>query len=76
MEATVQEGSPAARVCPQPSTVCGADAWEVRPFGKYLDGTHVMLQDTGLYPSCQGGLKPGPRLRPGLGAPDLWYHLG
>lgn len=53
MEATVQEGSPAARVCPQPTTVCGADSWEVGSFGKYLDGTHAMVQDTVLHPSCQ-----------------------
>lgn len=56
MEATVQEGlGPAARVCPKPTTICRADSWEVRPFGKYLDGTHVMVQNTVLNPSCQGG---------------------
>lgn len=71
MEATLQEGSPAARVCPQPTTVCGADSWEVCSFGKYLDGTHAMIQDTVLHPSCQGGVKPGPRLRPGLRVPDF-----
>lgn len=71
MEATLQEGSPAARVCPQPTTVCGADSWEVRSFGKYLDGTHAMVQDTVLHPSCQGDVKPGPRLRPGLRVPDF-----
>lgn len=68
----MQEGlSPAAQVCPQPTTICGADSWEVRPFGKYLDGTHAMVQDTVLYPSCQDGLKPESRLRPRLWVPDL-----
>lgn len=67
----MQEGlGPAAQVCPKPTTICGADSGEVCSFGKHLDGTHAMVQDTVLHP-CQGGLKPGPRLRPRLGVSDL-----